>query len=594
MRKNSLLHNLSRLLKYLPQRRRWQLLIMLGLGVATSMSEVVSLGALLPFLGVLSNPKGVMEQPYIAIVMDAMKITSAEQLLTWLTLGLILAVVVANGIKLITLWFQSRLIAAISNDLSVGCYRANILQPYEFYLTNNSSQLIVECTEYIDRTVGLVYTSLNFVLYFLMLTSILFGLLLISLPITLGTIMIGGTLILPVIQFSKYRLAKNGIQIVEYSQKRMKIIQESIGGIRDILLDGTQPLFIRKYHESDWILRRLHGDNQFLASVNRPYMEAAAISGIALLALFMLKTESNFLQILPVLGTLVLGLNRILPSLQQCYSCWAWIKSNYACLRQTLASLERPIPQYYLETQDQPLGLNKELQLENIWFRYSATLDWVLKNVNLTIPVNQTVGFFGGSGCGKSTTADLILGLMQPQKGRLVVDGISINDEQQKRAWQKSVANVPQNIYLSDTSIAENIAFGVEPSEIDMEKVKESAVLAQIDTFIDKLPKGYGEFVGERGIRLSGGQRQRIGIARALYKGASLIIFDEATSALDNETEQEVMAAIYNLRERLTIIIIAHRLSTLRHCSQVFEFKDGDILYQGTGENLANRIKIKK
>jgi ATP-binding cassette subfamily B protein len=591
--KSSLLKNLRRLLKHLPQRRRQQLLLMLGLGLATSVSEVVSLGALFPFLSVLANPAVIMENPKIKIITQHLSITSPQQLSVWLSLGFILAVVVANGLRLITLWFQSRLIAAIANDLSVGCYRSILLQPYNFYFTHNSSKLIVGSTEYIDGTVGIVYASLNFIFYFLMLTAVLFGLLLVDWRVTLGGIILLGTLIMPIIQITRHRLARNSNSIVQFSNKRMKLLQESMGGIRDILLNGSQPLFISNYQDTDFRLRQLHADNQFLGAVNRPYMEAIAMTAIAILALFMVNTQTNFLRILPVLGTLVLGLNRLLPSLQQCYSCWAFAKSNNASLKETINTLEMQVVKHYLQPRPNHLPLNKELQLENVWFRYSPDLDWVLRDVNLTIPVNTTVGFFGGSGCGKSTTADLILGLMTPQKGKVLVDGIPIDSEEKQWSWQQNVANVPQSIYLSDTSIAENIAFGVEPSEIDMELVKESALLAQVDRFIEELPQSYAELVGERGIRLSGGQRQRIGIARALYKRSSVIIFDEATSALDNETEQEVMEAIYNLNEKVTIIIIAHRLSTLKHCSQVFEFKQGQIVVKGTGESLLQKVDEK-
>lgn len=586
--KSSLFKDLHCLIKHLPKHRPRQLLLMVGLGLATACSEVISLGALIPFLAVLANPEELIKNPKIKVLVETLSI-DFEQLPICLTLGFLLAVITANVLRIVTLWFQSRLIAGISKDLSLACYRSGLLQPYSFYLTQNSSKLIAGSTEYIEGTIGVVYASLNFVFYFIMLTAVLFGLLLIDWQITLGGILLLSVLIIPVVQLTKHRLARNSNRIVEYSHRRIRLIQESLGGIRDILLDGTQPIFLEKYHNIDYRLRRLHSDNNFMGSVNRPYMEAIGITAIAILALIMLQTEITFLRILPVLGTLVLGLNRLLPSLQQCYSCWACIKSNSAAFRETIFSLERPIVSHYLQVRPNPLPLKKELRLQDIWFRYRQELDWVLKNVSITIPVNSTVGFFGGSGCGKSTTADLILGLIQPQKGYILVDGIPIISQDNQWSWQQNVAHVPQSIYLSDTSIAENIAFGVSPSHIDMGRVKEAARLAQLEHFIEQLANGYREVVGEGGIRLSGGQRQRIGIARALYKQASVIIFDEATSALDNETEQEVMEAIYSLKERVTMVIIAHRLSTLRSCSQVFEFSKGQIVSVGTGDSLQQK-----
>lgn len=580
---------LLKLLKYLPKRRTRQLKILFVLGLITSISEIVSIGALLPFLNAISNPSYMLENSYIQIITTSFKITSPRDLSILLSLVFILAIVIANSLRVVTLWAQTKLIALMANDLSFACYRTSILQPYSFYLQSNSSTIIVQSTEYVDGTIGIIYTSLNLILSLLTLVAILCGLFIVNWQITLGGILIISAMILPVINFSKYRLAKNSRQITDYSQMRMKLIQESIGGIRDILLDGSQSIFLKKFYTTDLTLRKLHANNQFLGSVNRPYMEAMTMGAIVILILFMLQTNASPSTVLPVLGTIILGINRLLPLVQQCYSYWAFIRSSSAYLYEILIVLQRPISQYYLEPKSDVLSFKKEIRLDNVCFRYSSELDWVLQNVNLTIPVNQTVGFFGGSGCGKTTTADLILGLIKPEVGEFFVDNTSLTNDKLRWAWQKNVANVPQAIYLSDASIAENIAFGLEPSEIDIDRVKEVAYLAQIHEFVEKLPNKYQETVGERGVRLSGGQRQRIGIARALYKRASLIVFDEATSALDNETEQEVMDAIYNLRERVTIIIIAHRLSTLRLCSQVFEFKDGNISFKGSGKDIAGK-----
>ncbi|WP_148288258.1 ABC transporter ATP-binding protein [Prochlorothrix hollandica] len=580
---------LLKLLKFLPKKRTRQLNILFVLGLITSISEIVSIGALLPFLNAISNPSYMLENSYIQIITTSFKITSPRDLSILLSLVFILAIVIANGLRLITLWVQTKLVALMANDLSFACYRTSILQPYSFYLKSNSSTIIVQSTEYVDGTIGIIYASLSFILSFLTLIAILFGLLIVNWKITLGGILIISVMILPVINFSKYRLTKNSRQIANYSQMRIKLIQESIGGIRDILLGGSQSIFLKNFYITDLTLRKLHANNQFLGSVNRPYMEAMTMGAIVLLILFMLQTNASPSTVLTILGTMILGLNRLLPLVQQCYSYWAFMRSNSSYLYEILVVLQRPISQYYLEPKSNVLSFKKEIRLDNVGFRYSSELDWVLQNVNLTIPVNQTIGFFGGSGCGKTTTADLILGLIKPELGELFVDNTSLTDDKLRWAWQKNVTNVPQSIYLSDASIAENIAFGLEASEIDINRVKEAAYLAQIHEFVEKLPNKYQETVGERGVRLSGGQRQRIGIARALYKRASLIIFDEATSALDNETEQEVMDAIYNLRERVTIIIIAHRLSTLRLCSQVFEFKDGIISFKGSGKDIAGK-----
>jgi ABC-type multidrug transport system fused ATPase/permease subunit len=228
------------------------------------------------------------------------------------------------------------------------------------------------------------------------------------------------------------------------------------------------------------------------------------------------------------------------------------------------------------------------LKFDNVWFRYSDDSQWVIKSLNLIIKARTTVGIVGGTGSGKSTISDLILGLIKPQQGLILVDGKPLNGERMRR-WQGSIAHVPQSLFLSDASIAENIAFGIPKDKINLEQLYKSATLAQIDKFIQTLPNQYDTFVGERGVRLSGGQRQRIGIARALYSQASIIIFDEATSALDNETESEVMAAIESLRNKFTIILIAHRLTTLEKCDNIFELRPSGIVAHGSFKELISK-----
>jgi ABC-type multidrug transport system fused ATPase/permease subunit len=358
-----------------------------------------------------------------------------------------------------------------------------------------------------------------------------------------------------------------------------------LGGIRDVLLDGTQTVYCDIYRQADHPLRHAQGSNVFIGGSPRPVMEALGMVLIAALAYALSRQVGGIATALPVLGALALGAQRLLPALQQIYSAWAAIAGNHASLADIIALLDQPLPAELLKPAPAPLSFQDSIRFDAVRFRYSNDGPWVLDGLNLTIPKGARVGFVGSTGSGKSTTLDLLMGLLIPTEGEILVDAqpISVN---RFRALQQSIAHVPQSIYLADTTLAENIAFGVPPDTIDLDRVQQAARQAQIADFIESSPDGYQAYVGERGIRLSGGQRQRIGIARALYKQASVLVFDEATSALDNTTEKSVMDAIKGLSSDLTILLIAHRLTTIRRCDTIVELEHGRIVAQGTYEQL--------
>lgn len=306
---------------------------------------------------------------------------------------------------------------------------------------------------------------------------------------------------------------------------------------------------------------------------------------IAMLAYALSRQEGGIAAALPVLGALALGAQRLLPALQQSYSAWAYITGGTPALADTIELLDSPIKPELLQPQPDPLSFSDSITFDHVSFRYSKDGPWILDGLRMTIRKGARIGIVGSTGSGKSTALDLLMGLLTPASGTLEVDGKTITGEL-VRAWQRTIAHVPQSIFLSDSTLAENIAFGVPPDRIDMQRVKSAAARAHIAEFIESRPEGYKAMVGERGIRLSGGQRQRIGIARALYKQASVLIFDEATSALDNVTEQSVMEAIQGLDRDLTVIIVAHRLTTVRHCDGIFEMHDGQVAHSGSFSEL--------
>ncbi len=310
---------------------------------------------------------------------------------------------------------------------------------------------------------------------------------------------------------------------------------------------------------------------------------------ISMLAYTLAKQVDGVAKAIPILGAFALGAQRLLPVLQQAYAAWSGIRGGQASLQDTLDLLDQPLPDHANQPSATALTFMHSISLKQISFRYNQQTPFVLNNLNLTIGKGSRIGFIGTTGSGKSTLLDIVMGLLYPSDGSLEVDGTSVTPSN-NRAWQVHIAHVPQTVFLSDASIEENIAFGVPKDRIDLCRVRQAAEQAQLAGSIETWPEKYQTFVGERGIRLSGGQRQRIGIARALYKQADVIIFDEATSALDNETEQAVMQAIENLSQDLTLLIIAHRVTTLKGCTQIVELSDGGIKRIGSYQDIINQL----
>jgi len=410
------------------------------------------------------------------------------------------------------------------------------------------------------------------------------ALMLISPQIALGAGVIFGFAYYLITRIVRQKLHKNSECISQESVKVMKSLQEGLGGIRDVLLDGTQEVYCDIYRKADYPLRLAYGSNSFLSSSPRFIIEALGMILIVVLAYFLSQQGQAGGMTIPVLGALALGAQRLLPVLQQMYSSITTIRGAKSILRDTLVLLNQPLPSTHLDSSG-ALSFIRDIQLNSIGFQYSLSGKWVLKDISLSIPKGSRIGFMGATGGGKSTLLDILMGLLKPSEGSLLVDGVLVKSVNM-RSWRSHIAHVPQSIYLTDTTIAQNIAFGVDSNLIDFERVKRAAGYAKLTQFIDELPEGYDTHVGERGVRLSGGQRQRIGIARALYKQADVLVFDEATSALDGNTEGEVMEAINSLSKDLTIILVAHRLTTLKSCDLVVEVAKGTIQKVGRYNDL--------
>ena len=580
----SLWHRLSR-------RRQVQFVLILGLMVIASLAEVVSVGAILPFLGVLTAPERVFAHAWAQPFISLLGATKPEELLLPMTLVFAATVLAAGTTRLVLTYVTTRFSYAIGADFSMEIYRRTLYQPYSVHISRNSSEII---NAIYGKTAMLTGSILMPMLSLFSVAILLFGLLLAFLaldPLITIAISVGFVIIYSVIlQLTRHRLQRNSEVIAHESTRVIKSLQEGLGGIRDVLIDGSQATYCAIYQNADRPLRLAQGNNTFISASPRYVIETLGMILIAFLAYTMSQREGGLTTAVPVLGALALGAQRLLPVLQQAYSALTIIRGAEASLRDTIVLFEQPLPTDAGGLLPRPLPFDTEIAIKNVSFSYTNTPTPVLQHIDLVLARGKRIGFIGVTGGGKSTLLDIIMGLLRPTEGSLLIDGQAIT-EQNYRSWQVHVAHVPQSIYLSDSSIEENIAFGLPKEDIDPSRLRLAAKQAQIDEVIESWPEKYQTKVGERGVRLSGGQRQRIGIARALYKRADVIIFDEATSALDSETEHSVMQAINSLSPDLTILIVAHRLTTLENCDFIVELDKGRILQVGSYKELVNRTR---
>ena len=566
---------LFRLWLHFDRKRRIQFVGLLFLMVFVSFAEIISIGSVIPFLGILTAPEQIFTNPRFQFVIEFFHIETSAELVLFFTLLFALTAIIAAVTRIFMLWHFSKLSFLAGGDISNEVYRRTLYQPYKVHCSRNSSEIINGIS---GKSNIVIYNSivptLTIISSLIMMTAIIFILLLVNPVIALTSFFGFGFIYLVIMNFARNQLLINSEVMAQKSTYLIKSLQEGLGGIRDVLIDGSQMTYCQTYKEVDVPLRQAQGINLFISSCPRYFLEAVGMVLIAFLAYLLTKQVNGLTKAIPTLGAFAFGAQRLLPVLQQSFSAWASMQSGRASLIDTLNLLDQPLPKFYNKSNVKFIPFNKSIRLNDLNFSYASNSPFVLKNLNLNIKKGSRIGFIGRTGSGKSTLIDIIMGLLSPTSGKLLIDGKIINSSN-CRSWQKHIAHVPQSIFLSDSTIIENIAFGIPKEKIDFNRVKQAAIQAQISKDIESWPKKYATSIGERGIRLSGGQRQRIGIARALYKKADVIIFDEATSALDNKTEEDVIQAINNLSKDLTILIIAHRLSTLKNCTNIVELDKG-------------------
>lgn len=582
--------DLFRLWGHIDQSKRKKLALLFGLMILCSIAEVISIGAVIPFLSILIEPEKFFLFSGIQPLLRILSINQPNQLIGPFSTIFAIAAITAGGLRLLLLKTSTKLGFSIGADLSVSIYWRTLFQPYSVHIARNSSEVIsgviTKTTAAIYGTIIPLITLLSSIVILIVISA---ALLLIDPEISITTLLLFGSIYAIIIKITRRRVNTAGRCIAEQSTRVVKAMQEGLGGIRDILIDGSQTVYCEIYRESDKALRDAQETNQFISQCPRYVIETLGMVTIAAVAFWMTRDPTTKTDAIPMLGAFALGAQRLLPVLQNAFSSITSIQGASVSLGDVLTLLDQKLPATAGVISKQPFNFSRTISLQNISFQYTAHAPTTLSTLTLQIRKGSRVGILGTTGSGKSTLLDILMGLLSPTTGKLEIDGVPI-DETNLRAWQTRIAHVPQTIFLSDSSIAENIAFGFPPSLIDHDRVRYAAKKAQISDTIESWPDQYKTKVGERGVRLSGGQRQRIGIARALYKRADVIIFDEATSALDNKTEQAVMSSLENLDKELTIFIVAHRLSTLKHCTDVIQLEGGRICRIGTYHDIVNHI----
>ncbi len=557
-----------------PARRR-EFRALVALMLAGAVAELVTIGAVLPFLALLADPAQFEEMPRFAAFFGALGAGTPDELLLAAAGLLVAAALAAGAIRLRLSWSTQRFVQGLGHEISVEIQRRVLGQSYSWHVDHNSRDIVasLEKVQVMTSAVVLQFMQMQIALFL----SLFIAAALIAIdPLAaaaagaaLGLVYVG------VSRFTRTRLARNSGVVASAYSERIGLIQESLGGIRDVIIDGAQAAYVEAFRVLDRSFARARAVSGFIAAAPRFAVEAAGIAMIAAAALLMADGEGGLAGALPVLGALALGVQRLLPLVQQVYHGWSGIAGHRGVLADILRLLRLPEPPPGDE-RGPPLPLEREIALEAVTYAYAGRTEPALAGISLCIARGERVALDGPSGSGKSSLADLVMGLIAPDSGRVLVDGAPLAGER-RRAWRRSIAHVSQSIFLTDASIARNIAFGAASDAIDMPRVAEAARLARLGDFIDGLPEGYDTPVGERGVRLSGGQRQRLGIARALYKGAPVLVLDEATSALDPATEEAVLDSLAGL-SGLTAIMIAHRLPDAARCDLVVRLEDGRIV----------------
>tara|TARA_B100001057_G_scaffold242625_1_gene242950 strand:+ start:8059 stop:9819 length:1761 start_codon:yes stop_codon:yes gene_type:complete len=584
------MQTLKRFLYLLEIHERKQVAFLLVMMLFMALIDMVGVASILPFMAVLTNPNIIETNNFINTLFQASKLFGIENTQEFLfSLGILVFILLLSSlsIRAITTYIQLRFVQMLDYSITKRLIEGYLHQPYSWFLNRHSADI----GKNVLLEVAVIIGGIKYILEIIaksMITLALITLLFLANPkLTLITGFLLGGAYLIIFYFIRSYLRKIGKKRLENNELRFKAVIDAFGAAKEVKFGGLEQTYIKRYSEPTFIFAQTQASSGVISQIPRFILEAIAFGGVLLIILYMMLQSGSFTSVLPILTLYVFAGYRLMPALQQIYNSLTQLTFIGPSLEKLIEDFKSLKP-VITDINQSNMSFDKSITLKNINYTYPNTSQKVLKDINITIPKKSTVGLIGTTGSGKTTTVDIILGLLEAQKGTLEVDQ-QIITQKNVRAWQRNIGYVPQNIYLTDDTVAANIAFGVEDKDINQEAIEKACKIANLHDFITKeLTFKYQTTIGERGVRLSGGQIQRIGIARALYHNPYVLVLDEATSALDNLTEKAVVDAINNLNKKITIILIAHRLNTVKNCDIIYKFEKGQIVSQGTYNEIIN------
>jgi len=584
----------KRLLDLLEPRDRRRAFLLLGMMLVMGILETMGVASIMPFVAVLANPNLVENNRYIKPIYEWFGFDTTGSfilLLGFVVLGLAVGTTVFRAI---TTWSILHFSTMRNFTLSQRLFRGYLYQPYAWFLRRHSADLSKTVFSEVGQVIGgAMMPALQFVAQITVVVLLLTLVIVVDPVLALTLVLVLGGVYGLVFWTTRHYVDRIGTDRVKANRERFRVGAEAFGGIKDVKLLGLEASFLKRFEEPSRRFVRHQIGGQLVVQFPQYALQIMTVSGVLLIVQYQTMSSGDVGKALPLIALYALAGYRLLPAVHKVYSSLSSLRFAQAALdvlHEDLLETAKGCPPADISTTSpdiKPITLTQSLILRHVSYSYPLASNRALADLNITIPARSTVGIVGRTGAGKTTAVDVILGLLDPDEGELIVDNTTIT-AQNKRAWQKSLGYVPQHIFLMDETVAANIAFGVPASEIDFEAVERAAKLANLHAFVsEELENGYQTIIGERGVRLSGGQRQRVGIARALYHDPDILIMDEATSALDNITERAVIEAVNNLGEQKTIIIIAHRLTTVRRCNLIFLLDQGRVIAQGCYDELA-------